>query len=234
MLRAVLASVSTYSPVVNAVPGDSADEGDPLGPALLPVLMHSLGGATQMLSSLNAVLALPDGRRWLDAKASDLGAVSREIEDLGWLLAVLASAAGADLLQARREERGLEIIVRAVRDALRRSGRDLAGAERSLPRLAPNVADGWQLPWSVGALLLASGSALGSESGALEWGLEREPRAANVRLWAHCEPETSQLACVVTRVRERLAAARFDRAERGWQLEFPATWLLPPREEVAP
>ena len=55
--------------------------GDALSAALLPVLMHQLNGATQVLTSLSAVLNLPDGERWLREKANPADRTYLEAEN---------------------------------------------------------------------------------------------------------------------------------------------------------
>ena len=95
---------------MSAGPGASS-AGDPLGAALLPVLLHRLGNAGQLLSALRSVLGLEGGERALHERADDLATTAREVEELGWALAALASASGADLLLARREPRGADILL---------------------------------------------------------------------------------------------------------------------------
>jgi hypothetical protein len=132
---------------------------DPLAAALLPVVIHELNNATQMLSSLNAVLALPGGEDFLRERAADMASVGDEVLELGWLVAMLSSAAGSDMLQARRHAHGLDIMVRLVRKALRREGRDLARCEGPLPQIDPRAGRGWEPAWALGLLLWHAGLA---------------------------------------------------------------------------
>jgi hypothetical protein len=115
---------------------------DPLTSALLPVLLHRLNNATQILHGWNALLAVS---RSADERAgADLAFASQVVDETGWVLAVLASASGADLLLARRERRGLAPLLEVVRDALRRSDRELATCDSPPPSLAPT----WEWRWS--------------------------------------------------------------------------------------
>ena len=104
--------------------------GEPLGRALLPVVLHKLNNATQLLTGLNALLALEGGEVTLEARGDDLAAVSRTVDELGWLVAVVASGSGADLLLERREPRGLEIVSRYVAKAARRAGHGVGEGPR--------------------------------------------------------------------------------------------------------
>ena len=80
---------------------------DPLAEALFPVLIHRLNNATQVLSALNAALGAGLDDALLGGSSENLAAASRDVHELGWLLGVLASAGGADLLLERRTlERG--------------------------------------------------------------------------------------------------------------------------------
>ena len=79
--------------------------------ALLPVLLHRIRNTTQLLSNLNALLALePDGGPALpEGRADDLAAAAGEADELGWLLGVLAGGLGADLLLRRCARRSLSL-----------------------------------------------------------------------------------------------------------------------------
>lgn len=190
--------------------------GDPLAVALLPVLLHKLNNATQLVTGLNAVLAFEDGEGFLAERADDLGKTSRQVEDLGWLLAVLATSSGANLLLERREPRGVAIVLDLVSDALRRSGKTLV-IPGPLPRLAPDALDGWQIPWAVGSLLWASASDL--TEGA-ELGFEVTPPG---RISARSTPAVRTLAQAI---REHLPGASLEVAEDEWRLELPPGWFV--------
>ncbi len=129
---------------------------DALTRGLLPTLLHGLGNCTQLISGFSALLEMPGGDEMLEGRASDLGRTGDEVQRLGWLLAALSSASGAELMQTRRDPRGLAWMVDLVRDAARRSGRPLAPSGRTLPDVQPSSPDGWRVPWAVGSLLWAA------------------------------------------------------------------------------
>lgn len=199
---------------------------DPLAEAAVPVLLHRLNNATQILTSLNSLLALgPDGRALFEARAGDLAYASERVDELGWCLAVAASALGADLLLARRDRAGLVALVELVGEVLRRDGRALAKPAHSLPVLRVDVAHGWQLPWAFASWLWTSGSVL--ESGAeLEWHVS----ALDDRVRLVCRAPWSEAH---SRARDawaaRLPGARFEQAEdaRGPSaiLSMPSAWF---------
>ncbi len=193
---------------------------DPLAVALLPVLLHKLAGATQLLSGLNALLGIEGGEEFALTRSDDLGAASKTAHDLGWLMAVLASAGGANLLLERREPRGIEIVLDVLADALRRSGRELRGVGLAPPALAPGALDGWQVPWSVGTLLLSAANDLPPDE-PLEWSLEPIDDGG-VRLTAKAGDAVARIAPLVT---ERLPGARLAVGEGRFALSLPGDWL---------
>jgi hypothetical protein len=109
--------------------------GERLAAGLLPVLLHRIHNNTQLLVALRSVIDVaPDG---LAARSgADLSAAGEDAHEQGWLLGVLAGALGADLLLSREEPRGLEPMLRLVRDGLRREGHDLAWRAGEVPLLA--------------------------------------------------------------------------------------------------
>ena len=135
---------------------------------MLPVLLHRVANVTQHLNGLSALLALDPGT--LEARGEDLAVTSREVDETGWLLALLASACGARLLLARRERAGLRSLVGCVRDCLRRERRDLAVPDGPLAELAAGARDGWQVPWALATLLYEAGRALPAGE-TLRWSL---------------------------------------------------------------
>jgi hypothetical protein len=201
---------------------------DPLARALLPALMHGLNNATQLLASLNALAAAGDGERWLERRSADLARTSAQIEDLGYVLGVLASASGADLLGERRDARGLELVLGVVRSALRRSAAGLAPGPDPLPTLATSVGGGWELPWAVSTLLWATAVDRAPES-TLAWSLEGGEAG-----WvlAATEPGGATLASVSGRVGDLLAGAHLDLGAEGWSLSLPGPWLRPGEEQA--
>jgi hypothetical protein len=193
---------------------------DPLAVALLPVLLHKLAGTTQLLSGLNALLGIEGGEEFALTRSDDLGAASKTAHDLGWLMAVLASAGGTNLLLERREPRGITIVLDVLSDALSRTGRAMRGTGLAPPALAPDVLDGWQVPWSIGALLLAAANDLPPDV-ALDWSLETSD-AGGVRLSANAGDSVARIAPLVE---ERLPGAELAVGEGRFALSLPADWL---------
>lgn len=192
---------------------------DPLAAALLPVFLHRLGNTTQLLSTIGSLLSLTQDAGLLAERRDDLAEAAGRAEELGYLLAVLASACGADLLLERREPRGLEIVLLAARDALRRTGRDVALAPQPLPDLAPHFADGWRLPWSVAALI--HGAAMQLAQGAvLAARLELEQEHWRLEIDGAVEP------ALATRTLERLPQARLACGPQSTRLLLPQTALV--------
>jgi hypothetical protein len=119
---------------------------------------------------VNALLAL-DGAP--PADVDGFRGAANEIEDLGWLLGVLANANGAEVLLERRERDGLAPMVRAVSKCLRRERRELALPDRELPRLRAGApaTQVWRVTWAVGSWLLECARSL--PAGArLDWELD--------------------------------------------------------------
>jgi hypothetical protein len=137
-----------------------------LARALLPVLLHELNNHTQYLSALGALESSGDP---LPNRGEGLARTAVEVEELGWLLGLCAGGFGADLLRDRSESDGLGPLVRLLRKALRRTGRDLERADRELPDLSPRL--GWRGAWRVGELLFACAQ---SSAAALAWELEAD------------------------------------------------------------
>lgn len=183
------------------------DQPDPLTVALLPVLMHRLNNATQVLHGLKAVLALRESTPFTERRGADLAYASRSIDEVGWMLGVLASASGADLLLARRDRRGLAPVVATVHEALQREDRELGPCNVPLPDLDPGVADGWQLPWGIGAWLYSSALLL-PERTPLEWRLDRGDAFDELVCRT---PENAGREELEKRIAEHLPEARFRR-----------------------
>jgi len=179
---------------------------------MLPVLLHRIGNASQLLSNLAALLEVRPSA--LEERSDDLAAAGGIVDDTGWLLALLASASGANLLLERREAHGLAPLVEGVRACLRREGRDLAATEGVLPRLTPHVGSGWELPWYLGSVLYLSGRALEAKR-SLGWSIARGEGTWRLA----CARATDELPSV------RLPGLR-DRLEEGVRVvELPADWL---------
>jgi len=194
---------------------------DPLTAALLPVVIHQLNNATQLLANLHALLSLGGADELLRARSDDLTETARSVHELGYVLAVLASASGADLLLERREARGLEWMLESVRHGLRRDGHDLADCPAALPLLSAAVGDGWELPWAVGSLLHAAGQTTVAKE-RLGWSLEEDTDG-----WELLLPgvSTADLAELPALVDARLPGASCADTAGGMRLALPAEWL---------
>jgi len=180
-----------------------------------------LNNATQLLHAASAVLALrPAAEPALDP-ADDLARASSAIDELGWLLAVLASASGHELLLARRDRRGLESMVRAVHEAARRGGREIEIPAAPLPDLAPGFGDGWRVPWAAGTWILASAHALPAGT-PLAWGLRRASASAEL---ACRVPDHAGRGDLERRIAERWPGSSFRRSPDEHVLVLPSQSL---------
>jgi hypothetical protein len=187
----------------------------------MPIVLHQMANATQLLAGLEAVLSMEGGDALFEERAEDLARASLDVEDLGWVLAVLGSAVGADLLLARRQPRGLEILLPLVAKALRRAERPAPSVPRDLPQLAPAALDGWQTPWAVASLLLAAGEDAQSSAPAWELTLAQDGWRLAV---ARGETVIARAPSVV----ERLPGAHAEEGAQHLHLVLPASWLLTP------
>lgn len=193
----------------------------PLAATLLPVLLHRMNNATQLLSTLNALASSDGETHWLEERSDDLAHASETIDRTGYLLAILACACGADLLLERRVTAGLELAVEAVDQVLRREGRSLAAAALPLPLLAPDVKNGWELPWTVASLLLQAGRGL-EQGGVLDWRFIEEDRGW-VLAGAASPPD--RFESIASAIERRLPEGELDVRRDGWSWRIPATWL---------
>ena len=204
--------------------GTGPDAGNPLAAALLPILLHRINNVTQLLTSVNAVLALAaadgdDAPGAASLRGQDLAAASSDAEELGWLLGVLGCGLGADLLLERREPRGLDAMVRLVRQALRRAGAEFAvepeGPWPGITNAAPSHGD---LCWIV---------AYGMWFGGLEGGELRLARdAATRRHVLSCSSATPvDWAALRETLERRLPGAELGSGASGWELSLPPDWL---------
>ncbi len=204
-----------------SLPAQQVGAGDPLAAALMPVLLHRLNNATQLLETLGSLARLDAERDWIGERSADLAEVSARVEELGYVLAVLASAAGADLLQERRDPRGLELLVGAARDALRRERRPLAEPPGPLPRLAAAAGAGWEAPWAVASVLFAAGRD-GDGARELCWSLESAEGAGSLSV--EVAPGAS-LSTLVERLATRGGGVRLELMGEAARLWLPVGWL---------
>jgi len=142
---------------------------------LMPVLLHKLNNATQFVSGLSTLLSLFPGVEGSEGvvdlpggdPSSGLADASQRVDDLGWALAVLATAEGADLLLERREPRGIDIFLWLLSEAMGKRGIKLLPRESGW-LIRPQALDGWQVAWGIAAFLHASSEPLGSSNSGKE------------------------------------------------------------------
>ena len=113
----------------------SKTEREPLAALLWPRILARVRVTTRLLNELAEVGACA----WDAQRCAAFEEATRASRRLGWVLGVLASAAGTELLLARREPRGLEPLLELLAEGLASEGRALAPARAPLPRLAPSV-----------------------------------------------------------------------------------------------
>lgn len=173
---------------------------DELSRALVAVLLHKLANTTQYLSAVNACLA-DEAARSSGALSSGalsvdgLSSTALEVDELGFVLGLVANANGADLLLERRKRNGLTALVSLVVECVRRAGGDIAPGERTLPELAVSSReDAWRTPWAVGRWLFAAGvSRRGAER--VEWELSVD--AERPMLVCHAPQDPTIEACAL-------------------------------------
>ncbi|HIL51093.1 MAG: hypothetical protein ABGY71_11495 [bacterium] len=201
----------------------SKTSADGLAEALLPVLIHSMNNATQLMANLSTLARSGQGSsiNWIESRADDLLASSREIDRVGYMLAVLASASGAELLGQRRVPEGLAWMTAAVAQAVRREGGALAEATHPVPLVRPGAAHGWEVCWAAGALLRAA--AVGSSRAEpLEWQWLDE---GDSWVLVCAGPATAEFKALGETVTRRLPEAELDLRSEGWSWRLPAAWL---------
>lgn len=137
--------------------------------ALLPVLIHEMNNGTQLLVGFRSLLDIPGGEALFAQKAGELADGSQKLEDLGFALAVLSTSSGANMLMARRERRGIQILWDLATRTLERSGEHGVHTQGSPPELMPSALTGWEVPWAAAALLLLASDAMGIDAWRWRW-----------------------------------------------------------------
>ena len=194
--------------------------GERLAAGLLPVLLHRIHNNTQLLVALRSVIDVaPEG---LTARSgADLSAAGEDAHEQGWLLGVLAGALGADLLLAREEPRGLEPMLRLVRDGLRREKRDLAWRAGEVPLLAVRgELRSARLCAAIAALAWDAASAIAGAP--LELAFEAGGEVAIARGGAGGGPELDRS---FRELAPTLPGCALRRDGAAWRLEMPAGTL---------
>lgn len=143
---------------------------------LLPVVVHEVNNATQLLVGLKAMLEIPGGDALFAARVDDLASTSTRMGDLGLAMAILATAAGADMLMARREPRSIQILWDLAIKAVQRQSGSEVQVDGTPPLTTPGALDGWQVPWAAASLPVIAAA---SERGGV-WSWEWRPDGALV------------------------------------------------------
>ena len=207
--------------------GTRVDRAAECASALMPVLLERMQAESRRLQTLNDLVAA--GRAGSGESEQDLRRVSLELEELGWLMGVVARGLGVDLLGERRYREGLAPLLHLVRDALGERRRSLAAVGQRLPQVGTEADAGPYAAWVVAVLLwLAAGE---SEPGdePLRWSLlplddgAGDGHVLRVERRASREVEASGRALAAP-----LAGARFEARPRAWTLELPGAYLVTP------
>ncbi|MCZ6464391.1 MAG: hypothetical protein O7A09_08625 [Proteobacteria bacterium] len=198
--------------------------------AILPVVLERMQRATRRLRACSEEIARDPGFAARHGRGlPELEKVQRDSEKLGWMMGVLASASGEDLLLTRREPFGIALVFELVAESLEKEGHVLEPAPTNLPEVAPDVGAGWRLPWVFGVLLRHAGACI-PPGALLEWGLERGQDTLELVFpdaVAATVPGTVEL---LSDIEDTLPGARPRIMERGFAVEFPAAWLPRPAQ----
>jgi len=208
--------------------GPLQDASEHLLEHVLPVVLARMERASKRLAAVSTKLKREsEGFENTARIGARIGArleeVQEESETLGWILGVLACAAGDDLLLARREPFGVALVADVVAEVLAAEGRALEPDPSLFPDVAPRLEDGWRLPWCVGLLLWLCARTL--PAGApIRWRFERGPIHSTL-LFLGVHPEgAAPLLCDL----EALLPGAEARVEtEGFGMGFPAEWFAP-------
>ncbi len=192
---------------------------------VLPVVLERMRNASRRLQECSERLMRDPERITRGGRSfAELEEVQEESERLGWVMGVLASAAGDDLLLARRETYGLALIVDLVGEVLAHGGRALEPLATELPDVAPHLDDGWRLPWGVGVLFRRAACSL-PDSAPLRWRLERRDEMLAV-LFPGADPDG--LAPLLADLEALLPGTEALVEEGGFGMAFPDNWFAVP------
>jgi hypothetical protein len=180
--------------------------------ALLPVLIHEMNNGTQLLVGFRSLLEIPGGEALFAQKAGELAQGSSKLEELGFALAVVSTSSGANMLLARRERRGIEILWELTLRTLERSGEHHVHVQGAPPELAPGALAGWEAPWAAAALLLHASEAMGTD----DWRWRWEGARLTGRAGRPLQLDDGALAAILERVPG--SELRLDGDSLTWQL----------------
>lgn len=202
--------------------GPLQDATEDLLAQVLPVVLGRMRRASTRLASVSARLQREsEGLGPAVCSGSHLEEVQSQSETLGWILGVLASAAGDDLLLARREPYGVALVADVVGEVLAAEGRALEPDASLFSDVAPRFEDGWRLPWTVGLLLRLAARTL-PPGEPVRWNFERGPIHA-VLTFVGVHPEgAAPLLCDLEAL---LPGAETRVEEEGFGMAFPSEWF---------
>jgi hypothetical protein len=204
--------------------GPLQDATEELLERVLPVVLARMQRASTRLATVAAKLKRESDGLVSAAKAgARLEEVQEESEALGWILGVLACAAGDDLLLARREPYGVALVADVVAEVLAAEGRALEPDASRFPDVAPRLEDGWRLPWTVGLLLRLAARTL-PEGAPIRWRFERGPIHSTLTFLGVHPAGAAPLLCDLEALLPG-AEARVEQA--GFGMGFPAEWFAP-------
>ncbi|MEZ6017491.1 MAG: hypothetical protein R3F49_20420 [Planctomycetota bacterium] len=185
------------------------------------MLLHEFNNQTQLLTGMRAVLELGGADALFFDRADDLARAGERARELGYVLAVLGSALGANALLSRRERRGLRLMLDLVAVAARR--REVTfGCDRTVtPLLSPAALDGWQIPWVVAACAwLAVGDAEAEgRSCSGRWLIGSDGAAALELRPFRADPQRIARLCAIA------PGAELEFTPGGALLILPGAWL---------
>jgi hypothetical protein len=198
---------------------------------MLPVVLARMRRASAQLESCSRAFAqAAAGERRGARGTAVLEEVQTQSEALGWILGVLACAAGDDLLLARREPYGVALVGDVVGEVLAAEGRALEPDATRFPDVAPRLEDGWRLPWTVGLLLRLAARVL--PAGApVRWRFERGPLRSTL-LFVGARPEGG--APLLAELEAMLPGAEARIEQEGFGMAFPAEWFAPTAGGLSP
>jgi hypothetical protein len=196
--------------------------------ALVPVLLGRMPAESRRLQALNAVVSGERAGGCGPESAQDLVQVSLELDELGWLMGVVARGLGVDLLGERRRKTGLASLLQLVRDALHGRGRALAPAGQRLPQVGTNAEGGPHAAWVVCVLLWRGALEQPPGSTPTPWSLLPMNEAEGIGHVLHVagRPSREILAACET-LAAPIAGARFEAQRESWTLELPGACLVP-------
>jgi hypothetical protein len=123
------------------------------------VLLHDLANTTQYLSTLSSLMS--DGPALNAGLLGGLSETTSEVDELGFVLGLVAHAAGADVLLERARRDGLDALLVFVKRALRSEKRDLRLDDATRSRVRIDTPDrGRDATWAAGRFVFAAGRSL--------------------------------------------------------------------------